>query len=156
MNEQAFLFQMILDNKLNILFRSFTVEDIKKFLEDISLPDWGNTGKYSYYCKDCGSSWNFNTREEREFWRKFHSITGCAFQVGTYVKDKKEEKIQGVVLRRSLMKSDISENGRQMLNRLIAYKTPSKEEDKLNEQDNSAVADSGDIASEVSQKSEAQ
>jgi len=149
----AELLQMILDEKLVNLFGEMNMDDIKNYIEKLSQPEFGKTGIYNVFCKSCGGSWNFETKEDRRFFEKFHKYTGCALEVRNYTKEIKEKvngekvvirTIEGQALGRS--SENISTHGADFINMMIAKHNKLEENGAENESTTTALSEESQAA----------
>jgi hypothetical protein len=113
----ATMFQMAINDKLGVVLKDFTVDEIRDLTLEIIKPDFGKTGNYNFMCSSCGGSWNFETKEKRDFFRKFHNAAGCSYEQKTV--DNRITLVRA--------KTMLSDNAIQAINKVIAHKSPTKE-----------------------------
>jgi hypothetical protein len=77
----ASLTQIMIEGNLETLLSGFDPEIVASFLEKaLSDENFGQTGNYSFFCKNCGGQWSFANKDERKIFEKLHKFTGCSFE----------------------------------------------------------------------------
>jgi len=77
-----------MENLLNLqltkqLDKIITPENHSKVLdliEKIESGEFGKSGQYSFYCKNCGGAWMSDSKDEVSLFEKMHKTLGCSFE----------------------------------------------------------------------------
>lgn len=90
-------------------YDKFSVDTLRQFMEDITSPDYGKKGNYSFFCKKCGGSWFFETKEESRFFGAFHKFSGCVMEVTLFSNKSKagelsNRRVDGNISSQALLK----------------------------------------------------
>ena len=140
--KNAALLQSVITKQMTDLYLSYTFEEFKEFFEKMSNPEFGKTGIVSYFCKGCGGLWLFDSRKDRDMFRRFHNATGCVYEYEIYNKEKNSKKyikkhdtakkIQGVVKKRNFSKDATSELAKKFIDGIVNNRILNDHESKSN------------------------
>jgi len=135
----AELFELYINKKADKLFKEFTVHEVNEFFQRAEDENFGEKGNYTFRCSKCGATYSFYVKRDMDFYKKFHNITGCPYEIKVYSKTKKNgKKVTGIIKKR-VDNVPINQRFKQYLESLMG---PSKtEEDTEDEQIETTVSE---------------